>query len=617
MKNRWTRSLTLQLLGVAAIVAALNLLVAPLSWRIDITQEQLYSLSPGTQKIAEELKHPVTLKLYFSSSAAGVPLQYKSYGQRVREVLAEYQRLNPDKISLRVFDPKPDSDEELWADKYGLKGADLGNGSRFFLGLAGQSEERERALPFLDPRSESSLEYDLSELILRLQSEVKPKLGLISSLPVLGSEPDAMARLSGAQPRGPWAVFGELSRAYEIEPIEAGAPIEDDITLLMVLHPKQLSDAAQYRIEQYLLKGGKLMVFVDPHARADQVAQQMGQMGQAVTAASDLPKLFEAWGVDYNAAQILGDLDRAAQVNAGGAAVPFALWQTLGIEAINQEMPPTKGLEKMLVVEPGGFRLTENSPLSLEPLLSASDKAGLVDSTLLRYMGPLQLNQKVETAPKPLYLAALLKGKPKSAFDQVPDFGDQPAPGPHLAQAQQSVFILLVADVDFLFDRFAVDAFNLLGQTIVQPKNDNLGFFLNLTEFFSGADELMSIRSRGRFSRPFERFEALEQAASQRYQQAEAELNAELQQVQAKLAELDRQQGPQSAGLSAEQLAEVQQFRDKEKETKGELRQIRKLLRQGIESEITWLTLLNLLLVPMGLVGFSVWVYRRRFKRGF
>lgn len=607
--NAPNQSLMLKLALVAVIVAAINLIAAPLAWRLDLTEENLYTLSEGTEQIAKNLKRPVTFKLYFSESAPGVPLQYKSYGQRVEEVLREYERLNPEMIHLEVFDPKPDSDEELWAVKYGLKGADLGDGTRFFLGLVGTSEDQEQALAFFDPRAESSLEYDLSELLLGLQSDQGPKLGLISSLPVLGSQPDSMARLSGAQPKGPWALFGELARNFELLEIQAGAPIPEDLSLLLVIHPKAFSEEALYRLEQYLFSGGKALVFVDPHARSDQAGQAMAQMGQRGQAASDLAKLFDAWGIEYDSSRILGDLDRAAQVNAGGTAIPFALWHELGSSAMNGELVPTKGLEQMLLIEPGALRLREGSALKLEPLISSSNRAGLLDSALLAYMPPMQINQELKPDGEPWFLAALLSGEVESAFAQPPELSQGPT-GEH--KTHGALNLAVVADVDLLYDRFAVDAFNLLGQTIVQPKNDNLGFFLNLNEYLSGADELMSIRSRGRFSRPFERFEELSRAASEQYREAERELNEELRQVQAQLAELDR--GNQGAELGQAQLEQIQKFREKESATKLELREIRKLLRQDIEQEITFLTLVNLLVVPAALVLFGLWVYRRRFK---
>ncbi|OGH00270.1 MAG: hypothetical protein A2600_07280 [Candidatus Lambdaproteobacteria bacterium RIFOXYD1_FULL_56_27] len=614
MKNLRFGSLGLKLFLVLVLLVAVNLLAALVPLRLDITQDRLYTLATGTKAIVGRLEEPVTLKFYFSKNAGSVPLAYKTYGKRVEELLTEYQRQNPGKLALEIYDPKPDSDEEAQADKLGLTGADLGNGTRFYLGLSAQTKEKQLSLPILDPRREAYLEYDVSELIQRLAQKAQRKLGLIAGLPVMGLPQDQMAMLQGQEPQTPWVVFSELQKTFEIVPLKPEQPVPAEVDLLVVVHPKGLSDKATYEIEQFALTGKVLVVLVDAYARMDRTAQMLARMGQPVQGGSDLPKLFAHWGVSYKPNQVLGDFGHATPVSAGAGPIPYPLWHSLDVSSLNKELVATKNLEKMLLVEPGGFQMAAQSPLKLTPLITSSTQAALVDVALLAFQGPDQIAEQLKPDGQTYEMAGILTGELTSAFEAPPASADPAAPkaGEGLKKSLKPARVLLVTDVDFLHDRFTVDAFSLMGQMMIQPKNDNLGFFVNLMEFLSGAPELMDIRSRGRFSRPFERFDRLAELASADYRGAEQRLNQKLQEVQGKLNELNAGQG--GSGLSPEQLGQIKSFQEVEKQTRAELREIRKLLRQDIDREKTWLTLANLLAVPLLLVGFAAWVYRSRFR---
>lgn len=617
MKNLRFGSLGFKLLLVLVLLVAVNLLASLVPLRIDVTQDRLYTLAEGTKAIVGRLEEPVTLKFFFSKNAGSVPLVYKTYGKRVEELLIEYQRQNPGKLTLETYDPKPDSDEEAQADKLGLTGADLGNGMRFYLGLSAQTKAKQLSLPILDPRREAYLEYDVSELIQRLAQKSQRKLGLIAGLPVMGAPQDQMAMLQGQEPQSPWVVFSELQKSFEIVPLQPEQPVPAEVDLLVVVHPKGLSDKATYEIDQFALTGKELVILVDPYARMDRTAQMLARMGQPLQGGSDLPKLFAHWGINYKANQVLGDFGHSTPVNAGAGPVPYPLWHSLDASSLNRELVATKDLERMLLVEPGGFQMAAQSPLKLTPLITSSTEAALVDVALLAFQGPEQIAGQIKPEGQTFGLAGILTGNLTSAFDGPPASAD-PAPpkrGEGLKESLKPARILLVTDVDFLHDRFTVDAFSLAGQMMIQPKNDNLGFFVNLLEFLSGAPELMEIRSRGRFSRPFERFDRLAELASADYREAEQRLNQKLVEVQGKLNELNAGPGGPGSGLSPEQLGQIKSFQEVEKQTRAELREIRKLLRQDIDREKTWLTLVNLLLVPLLLVGFAAWVYRSRFRR--
>ena len=581
---------------VLVALIAVNLLAASLYFRFDITSERLYTLSHGTKSLLQGLQKPVTLKFFFSNDAPGVPLTYKTYGAKVQELLEEYRAEGSTNFQLEVYNPQPDSDEEEWATRYGLSGADLGGGMQFFMGLVAVQEDKEAVIALLDPRREQYLEYDLSQLLLQVARAGDKKIGVFSSLQVFGQRQSPMAP---AGENGPWVLISELEKTFEVAEVENLTQLDPKtMPNLMLLHPKAISEEEQKNLDQYLMQGGNLLLLLDPKARVDREAAMAARFGAGGNAASDLPQLLPAWGIEYHANLLVGDPLHAARVTAQGIGViPFSLWHQLTPSSFNQDLIATKELENMLLPEPGSFRLAQGSKLTLTPLITASAEAGTLESYLNPFTSALELNEKVRPDGQTHVLAGLISGPIPSAFG---------AKGEHPGK------ILLIADVDFISDDFSVDRFAMLGQVVLQPKNDNLAFMLNLVEFMGGADELMEIRSRGRFQRPFTRFEELERQAQTSYRQAESGLENKLQELQERLKNLDAQAQGGKVVLSKDQILRIQQFRNEEKQTKAKLREIRKLLRSDIETEKTWLILLNLLSVPLVLVMAGIWFFRRR-----
>ena len=603
---------------VVLIVIAINVIAANFFFRVDVTEEQLYTLSEGTEKIVKGVKTPITLKYYFNKSSKQIPLLHKNYGKKVEELLQEYRTLNPEMISLEIYDPIPDSDEEEWAKKYGLSAINLGM-ENFTMGLVLVQEDKELTIPFLDIRREKFLEYDVTHLILQISKEKENTIGIMSNLPVMGQTPDQMQMIQGRQAQPKWAFIQELEKTFEFEEIKTDATnIGDNITILLVIHPKNLSKTTQYAIDQFVLRGGQLVLLVDPRSRVDPTAAMMARMGQQAESNSDLSKLFKHWGVKYDKNALIGDKNHGTPVQTQSGAVTFYFWHSLDRSSFNQDLIATKGLEKMLLIEPGGFTLEEKSPLTLNSLIHSSGQAGKVDSFMMRYSSPDDLNKRVTPNGTVYNFAGILTGEINSAFAARPKGkkadSSQDKSTPHLSKSKGKVKILLITDTDFLADQFTVDKFQLMGQVLSQPKNDNMAFFVNMVEFLGGADEMMQIRSRGRFSRPFTRFAELERQAQTQYREAESALSVKLKEVQQKLSKLNVQQGTNKISLTKEQITKIQQFRDEEKKTQTELRKIRKLLRQDIEAEKNLLTLLNLLVVPILFIFFGGFLYFKRFQ---
>ena len=663
--TRTRRLLTLSLRsGTSVIVVlagliAINVVVATLPLRWDLTADRLYTLSEGTETLLENLGAAVTIKYYASQNLPDAPEPIKRYQQKVEELLREYVALGDGKLRLEVFDPKPDTEDEEWALRYGIRSIDLNRGSRLFFGVVFLQEDRETTLPFIDPRRERFLEYDVSEALVRVQRRELPKVGVISGLPVFGGPPTA----PGGQGTPPSSLIEELRKNYIVEDLTAAATAQveaedvdrepvlpEDLSLLFLIHPRDVNDAARYEIDQYLLRGNHLVVFLDPYARTDPLSRLGFQ--QRTEPKSDLPAFLRAWGVDYSPGQVVADQALATDVRlAQNRTVPFPLWLTLRSNEIDDDSVITDNLDEITLVDAGSFALRETdedasgptppgeepppaSNLEFVPLLRTTAEARNVDSYLARVSQPDDILKSIKGEGKQRTLAALLNGEFESAFNERAAFlqgegasggersggerADEALPEGHLARSSEKGAVLLIADADFISDQFSVRRLNFFGQTVLRPLNDNLNFVLNAVEFMVGNQALISVRSRGNFSRPFTRVRNLQVTAQQRYQEQEQALQDELRKVRADLRKLEEQEGQDGEGeriISQAMLNEIKRFRVQEQQTQRALREVRKVLRQDIESLGNRLLVLNLLLVPLLVALLGFFVIGRRAKR--
>ncbi|MBF0279220.1 MAG: Gldg family protein [SAR324 cluster bacterium] len=625
-RSQWSYS-TLSIALLIVCLVAVNVVFGFIPLRVDVTDDKLYTISEGTKKILDDLEDTVTIKLYFSKSYAELPPQFKAYAQRIEELLGEYVHLANDSIKLEVFDPEPDSEEEEWAQKYGISRVGLPSGDSFYLGMVALLLDQEVSIPFFDLRREKFLEYDISQTILSLNTPKAPKIGILSSLSIRGGAPQ-MGQPPGA---GEWALYSELKKNFDVEILQTSIDeVPDAITLLLLMHPKRLSEQAQYAIDQYVLRGGRLIVFVDPNSNHE-ARNSRQQPGRPPDTRSDLSKLLKNWGVEYDAGKLVGDFRYATQINAGnGEIVRYPVWMSLTREALDAEHPITSQLEKLLFADAGVLKKVKDSPAEFTPIIQTSPDSGMVDAFMVQFSQPAQITRDMKTDQEPKVLAALLRDKFKTAYPEgrppnVPKNSEEqnkkeeplaPLKHEHLNEAKEAQSILIVADVDFASDTFSVQKLNFLGQMMIQPLNDNLNFVLNAVETLSGNDALMSIRSRGRFSRPFTRVLALENLAQLRFQKEESTLQKSLQEVQEKLKMLQERKDPKKNRLlTKEQQEEIRKFRLEELQTRKRLRMVRKSLRQDIESLGNFLLALNVLLIPGIVAILGVVSYRSRTRK--
>jgi ABC-type uncharacterized transport system involved in gliding motility auxiliary subunit len=639
---RLSRRTVLYGLLVLLVLIFATLIVSTSRWlrasRVDLTADQLYTLTPGTVHIIDTLQRPLKLNLYFSDHAARDLPQLRSYEQRVSEMLQEMVVRSHGRIQLQIIDPVPYSDDEASAEGSGLTAASGGtNGERLFFGLSGtaasttvdgdvmeeRSTERSLAIPFFDPAREAFLEYDIAKLLYELNQTSKPLIGVISSLPVNGNP------VLGEQP---WVVMQQLGQLFDIKTLDPQTltHVDDRLKVLLLIHPQHLSDDAQYAIDQYVLRGGHLAVFVDPDAELDMTAPASvrasgktggGAMANSSTAnvmssgqfdqSSDLPRLFAAWGVLFNPHKIVLDRARELSIDLGGNSFNHPAMLGLGAQELNRNDVITASLQRINLSNAGYFDLAPTARTRLIPLLQSSADAEVVSAqrVIAASSDPTQLLQGYKPDDTHYVLAARLRGTFQSAF---PERADQPG---YVGSSPANAEVILVADTDLLSDRLWVEPQNILGQTMLRVFANNGDFVTNMVDNLSGSSALLSIRGRSTSQRPFTRVQALRNVADQKFLQKEHELEQELADTRRRLEELQPAKGSQPNTASAEQRREIEQFRQRQLAINKELRDVQHQLNAEIDALGLRLKFINIVLVPMLVTLFGLLYGWRRSRR--
>lgn len=602
------------LAAIAAIVGAANLIISSLPLRIDLTAEKLYTLSKGSKAVLGQLEEDVTLKFYFSSSSAETPMGLKSYAQQVQNLLKEYELAGKGRIVLEAYDPKPDSDAEEWAQRYGVEPQNATPfGQPIYFGLVATCGDREETLPSFSPRTEATLEYDVTRLVTRVAWPERPVVGLMTSLPgVLGAPPNPMMMRQQRQPQG-WAAFMELKKDYDVREVATDAEkIDDDVKTLVLLHAKDLSEKTLFAIDQFVIRGGRLIACTDPFSVADMIASRqqqnpmMGMGGQG--GPSTLGKLFDAWGVKFDTGKIVADMAASTKLNAGnGRAEDNPAFLSLDAANVDKNDLLVSRLTQVMLPFAGSFEFAGKDGLKFEPLLQSSEKDACLVDKMSAQFGMDAMRRELKPDGKRKVLAARLSGTFKTAFPKGPDWVEGSTNAVPKVTAEGKGTVVLFGDADFLANDFCVQVMNTIFGQIAQPINDNLVLFSNVIEQYAGREELIGVRSRGPSNRPFAKVDALEAKAMARWQAEQTKLEAELEETQQRLMALQKQKsGSDRLILSKEQQEEIAQFRKKQADTRRQLKNVRKELTGEIDSLGLLLKVLNIVCVPLLVVVFGV-----------
>ena len=611
--------------GVIALVAvliAINFLLSVVNLRADLTEGDVYTLSSGTKSILSKLEAPVKIRLYYSQGNSAVPVGLKTFASRVEDLLAEYKATARDKVVIEKFNPEPDSDAEDSAALDGVEGQLTNTGEKFYLGLSVSFLDQKEPIPVLTPDRERLLEYDLTRAIAKVSAAKKPVVGVMSALPVTGQP---LSPFLKQQPTEAWVLVQELKRIFEVRKIELNSTsIPDDIKVLLVIHPRDIPEEAEYAIDQFVLRGGKLIAFVDPYAYFDQQRDLQNPFGGNQAAQSTFYRLFKAWGIDVDMGKVIADLTFAS--GAGPRLLPTLL--SLNTQALNMDDVVTSQVGTLLIPFGGAFKGKPAEGLTMTPLAHTSKNSMPVDLIIATLSGEPS-TRGFQPSGEEMPLAIRLAGKFSTAFPEgrpkpmMPPAKDKKAeekkaeaqPEPHLKTSAAENSIVLVADADMLADGAAVEVQDVFGQRVIVPRNGNLAFAQGLVEQFSGDSALISLRSRASFSRPLTVVREMEERAQQSYLGKIKELEDNLNKTQENLQALQKGKGGQQGTvLTAEQQAELENFRKKAAETRRDLKELRKNLRVDTDKLEIWTKVVNIGLVPLlvALAGLALALGGRR-----
>ena len=612
-------------LAVFLIIVLVNFVLSPINSRIDLTEGRVYTLSEGTRQVLAKLESPVKIRFYFSQGDATVPLPIKGYGRRVEDLLAEFRAAGKGKVIIEKLDPQPDSDAEDSAGLDGVEAQTLNNGDRFYLGLSVSFADQKAAIPAISMDRERLLEYDITRAITRTTQTDKPIIGVMSAMQLFGGPGMPMM---GMPPSEKQVLVSELERDFKVKRVSMDPKtIDPDIKVLIVVHPRGISDDAQYALDQFVMRGGKLIAMIDPHAFFDQLPGPGGPQGGS---SSNLEAMMKSWGLAMDTTKIVSDMKYLS--GGGQRSMPTVL--TLNDTAYDRNDIATARLGPTLMPFIGVLTGTPVEGLKQEVLMRTSTYSQLVDPATAQERG-----EKAVRGFKPsgteYPIAVRLSGKFKSAYpngrpvpkDDKKDAKDAKAgkadakaevkpDATHLAESKGENSLVLITDSDFINDGAAVQIQEIFGQRIVVPANGNLGFAQALIEQYAGDPALVSLRSRQSAARPFTVIREMEARAQQAYLGKIKELEDSLQQTQEKLGALQKSKAPgaSSAILTAEQQTELDNFRKRAAETRRELKEVRRDLRSDSEALQFWTKVVNIALIPIVLVivGVVLALVRRR-----
>jgi ABC-type uncharacterized transport system involved in gliding motility auxiliary subunit len=612
------------LLAVALLFIGLTVFFnyALRGWRADLTQNHLYTIAPGTERILKSIHEPVNLYFFFSEKTAGQLPQIKTYGVRVREFLEELAARSNGKLRLHVIDPQPFSEDEDRASELGVRGAPVGAaGTQLYFGLAGtNSTDGHKAIEFFDPNKEQFLEYDVVQLIYQLANPKKPVVAWLSTLPMA----PGFDQMSG-QMREPWVIYGQAEQLFEVRPLDANATqIDPDVNVLVLVHPKNLTPALQFAIDQYALKGGHILACVDPLAEADPTGNDPRNPMAAMAAdkSSHLGELLTAWDVKFDATQVVADRGHALSVSMHQGEPPVEHLGVLGLDKGSFATGDviTAGLSSVNLAMAGHLEPLKAAGVKFEPLLQSSTDAALLPVERFRTLFDVStLRDGFKPTGVRYTFAARVTGNVKSAFPEGPPAGvTLPAGQSALKTSAHPLNLVVVADTDLLADYLWVRAQDFFGQRLVQAWASNGDLILNALDNLAGSTDLISVRGRATFTRPFERVEKLRRAADDRFRDKEHELEQQLQATEQKLTALQSKGGggKQNAIVTPEEQQEIEHFGQEKLRIRKELRAVRAGLDQdirrlGIEIKIVDIVAIPALFALLAL-GFGYWRRRRR-----
>ncbi|MDE0414719.1 MAG: Gldg family protein [Gammaproteobacteria bacterium] len=638
------------LLVFLASVALVNVVFRGV--RLDLTEAGLYTLSEGTQRVLEGIPEPVRLYFFISRGGLSDSPGLRAWADRVEDMLIEFEAHSDGRLDVSVIDPAPFSEDEDRAAAFGLQAVRLQvSDDPLYFGVAGSNAVGdEEFIAFMNPQREQFLEYDLAKLVHSLSRSDEPVVGLVSSLPLTGGFDPMQTAVTE-----PWIITSPISDMFDLRDLDIiEDEIDEEVDVLMLVHPKVATPRQSYAFEQFLFRGGRALVFIDPLAEADPAAPPAGPMaGMPADRSSNLEFLLGHWGLEMPAETVVGDGRYALRVSeVDGTLARHPAYIGVDLAETDSTEVVTAELDVLNLGFAGYLKVNEDAALEVTPLVRTSNDAGFLDPNLLAFTPDINsLWSGFNPQGEAVTLAARLSGTVASAFpDGRPEAPEDQADGeaddanpfaeamgqggtsslpgeeeePELSElpehiAEGEVQLIVVADTDLLSDRMWAQAQRVFGQLLVTEFASNGNFVLNALDQLAGSSDLMSLRGRAAFSRPFDRVDELRLEAEAQFRLTEDRLQEELVSTENRLAELQEARDDQFAlSPTPEQEAELEKFTDERLRIRRELREVRRNLDASIQRLGAFLKVINIGLIPLliGIGGLAVALLRRRNRKG-
>lgn len=611
---------TLGVLGLVSAVVlffAVNIIAifAFKNYRADLTEAKLYSLSRGSKDAVARIKEPLTIRFYMSSKLAQVSETHASYAVRVLELLEQYAARADGKIRLEVVDPEPFSKNEDEALALGLKGIPVGNSSEYvYMGLViANSSDRKRVIAMLDPSRERFLEYDITKYLTDLTRSKRPKIGIVSTFPIDGQ---GNPRLLYPKYLPPWVVMRQIRDIFDVRFISRQTldiPPETDV--LMLVNPKKFGEETLYAIDQFLMRGGSMLVFIDP---LSEIEIEAGDAPYSVS--PDMKLLFDRWGIAFNPNVFVGDADlarTAAKIIDGKAAqVRFPPWIAVDSKHMNPQDPVTGSLQTVNLSYAGHFTVKERvDGLTVVPLLMSSSESQLFPIKDGLSPDAAEMARRLKPSGKNYVLGVRIKGAFNSAFDKAPtrNYLAQRTEA-HLSRSVKPTNVILIADSDLLADKYWTEQ-EITGQPYPFANNGDL--VVNALDNLSDSASLIDLRSKTEWRRPFTVLEELAQKSDKKYREEETRLFTELAETQDHLRILS-EKAPDSGAdlLNREDMEQIRALQERVLELRKSLRSVQSVLSRDVLALQTKIMVLNIVLVPVLSIFAALFIaWRRRSRR--
>ncbi len=591
--------------------------------RLDFTEHRLYTLTDNSREIVSKLDNSIVLRLFVSKSQLVQLPAIASYVSHVEDVLQEYARLSNGKIDLQIIEPEPFSEEEDRAVGFGIQSFPVTRSDELgYFGLVGSNSLDERqVIPFISPDREQLLEYELTRMIYRLANPERKVVGIISSLPIQGLA--GLQPLQGASLQ-PWVFFEQLQELFEVRVLRPqGEPLPDDLDLLVLIHPKNLTEMDVFNIDQFVLKGKSLLVLVDAHSEVNAALMQNLPQLEATNTSSNFDLLTSKWGVTQLKDKIVADLAVAARIldpqGTAGQTIEYPVWMNIQPSQLNQTDAVTANLGNVIFASAGSLQLNQQSNLSLTPLIITSPQAAIYNySDASKIDNIRELLSKYSEGNQPQLLAVRISGEAKTAFpDGAPDSSetitDQTSSG--------NINVIVINDTDFLQDHFWIRK-EQLGKSVLNFATASNGQLIeNAVDNLTGNEALINVRARGSYYRTFDRLQEIRRAAELKFLQHEQQLVEQLQVIDQLVSDFTTSQSREGGGLilSDEQQEEFRTARSRQLQLRNELREVRRNLHKDIERIEFIISLLNIIVIPsvIAVIGLTIGIFgfKRRHQR--